>query len=365
MRTAVLQVITDTDLRGAQVFAVDLHRALEKRGRAVRTVALIPGLNRGLDVQCLGTSRLAPKTLAALRAEIRGARVVVAHGSTTLPACAIASLGTGTPFVYRQISDSLFWAPTRLRQMRVRAGLARARKVVTLWSGAADTLHAHFGVPRDRLAVIPNGVPPERFPPVKRNGSEPARVALGLAPDRPTVAYIGALAPEKGVDLAIEAVGIVPTAQLLVVGAGPDRARLEALAQQFAPSRVVFVGSTPDPLLAFAAADVLVLPSRGGDSMPAVLIEAAFAGVPVVSTPVEGIPEVVVPDVTGLLVSSGSAEALAAAVERIVRTRGLAAKLTTAAREYCTTRYAIDRVAAQWDDVLTGIIEGVDHESTP
>jgi glycosyltransferase involved in cell wall biosynthesis len=287
---------------------------------------------------------------------MRRARVVVAHGSSTLPACAVASVGTGTPFAYRQISDSLFWAPTRLRRMRVRAGLARAAKVVALWSGAADTLHTHFGVPRERLAVIPNGIPAERFPPVDREGSEPARISLGLDPHRPTIAYVGALVPEKGVDLAIEAVALMPTAQLVVVGAGADRSRLEVLGERLAPARVVFAGSIADPALAFTAADVVVLPSRGGDSMPAVLIEAAFAGVPVVATPVEGIPEIVVPDVTGLLVPGGSESALAAAMERILRTPELVERLTTAAREHCTERFAIDRVAEQWDDVLAGII---------
>jgi glycosyltransferase involved in cell wall biosynthesis len=356
MRDRVLQVITDTERRGAQVFATDLHRALEDRGREVRTVALVAGANGTLLVPSLGRRRLGSATLRALRAEIRSAGVLVAHGSTTLPACAIASLGTDTPFVYRQISDSLFWAPTRLRQMRVRAGLARASKVVTLWPGAADTLHAHFGVPRDRLVVIPNGIPPERCPPVKRDAVVPARGALGLDANRPTIAYIGALTPEKGVALAIEALEVLNTSQLLVAGTGPDQRRLETLGERLAPGRVVFAGSLSDPSPAFAAADVVVLPSRGGDSMPAVLIEAGFAGVPVVSTPVQGIPEIVVPDVTGLLVPIGSATAVAEAVGRIIREQGLSDRLVNAARERCATRFSINHVAAQWDDVLTEIV---------
>jgi glycosyltransferase involved in cell wall biosynthesis len=327
----------------------------------VRTVALASGDHAGLDVPILGVKRLAPPTLRALRAEIRRARVVIAHGSTTLPACAVASAATGTPFAYRQISDSLFWARTRARRIRVRAGLSRAARVVALWSGAADTLHARFGVELERLVVIPNGIPPARFPPVTDREAAPARVALGLEPNRPTVAYVGALVPEKGVDTAVEAIASLPDAQLLVVGAGPDRARLEAIAEQRTPGNVVFAGAISDPMLAFAAANVVVLPSTGGDSMPAVLMEAAFAGVPAVSTPVEGIPEIVIDGVTGVLVSQSSPGELANALARILGAPDLARRLAAAARAHCEARFTIDQVAARWDKLVDALIQSRNH----
>src|SRR5689334_23828189 len=98
----VLQVITDTDRRGAQKFAVDLNDALDKRHVQVETVALERGSDhRGFDVPVLGPSRTAAATLRALRAHMSRSSVVVGHGSTTLYACALASVGTGVPFVYR------------------------------------------------------------------------------------------------------------------------------------------------------------------------------------------------------------------------------------------------------------------------
>src|SRR5690349_168446 len=116
-----LQVVTDTDRRGAQQFALDLHRALEARGRQMRTVALVDGEVGGLDLPTLGSKRLSLPTLLALRREAVAACVVIAHGSSTLPATAITTLGTGVPFVYRQISDVRFWARGRLRRWRVAA----------------------------------------------------------------------------------------------------------------------------------------------------------------------------------------------------------------------------------------------------
>ncbi len=349
----VLQVITDTDRRGAQVFAADLDEALSRRGRAVRTVALAPGRHRGgLDVPVLGPSRLGPRTLQALRREITGARLVLGHGSSTLAACALAGTGTGIPFVYRQISDSLFWANTVARRLRVRTFLRRADTVVTLWSGAADVLAERFGVDRDRLRVIPNGVPAARFPPIDPRGRDDARRALGLAPDVPTVLYIGALVPEKGVDTAVRAIPWCGRCQLLVVGGGPEREALELLAAREALGLVHFAGPVDQPAAAFAAADVVVLPSRGGDSMPAVLIEAAFSGLPSVATTIGAIPEIIVDGTTGHLVAPDDPQGLAAALRTAI---DQVERYGQQARRFCLERFEIDVVASHWEEVLSGL----------
>lgn len=348
----LLQVITDTDRRGAQVFATDLHAELERGGRTVRTVALAPGTSGGLDVPVLGATRLAGATLRALRREILASGTVVAHGSSTLPACALSSTRTGVPFVYRQISDSLFWAPARLRRARVRLGLSRATLIVALWAGSADVLHEHFGVPRSKLRIIPNGVPPDRFLAIDPDDRRAARRSLGLEPYRPLVASVGALVPEKGVDLAISAVADLDDAQLLVAGEGTERERLERLAEHLAPGRVHFSGSLETPLALYAAADVVVLPSRGGDSMPAVLIEAGLSGVPAVATPIGGIPDIVVDGVTGALVPVERRDSLAAAIAAILENNGHSRRLGTAARAHCLEHFSIDAVARQWAAVL-------------
>src|SRR5690349_18726130 len=117
MVVRVLQVVTDTDRRGAQVFAIDLQHALSEIGHPVQTVALTDGASGGLGTPVLGAKRVSIEGLRALRRQAAGYDVVVAHGSTTLPACALSLAGSGVPFVYRQISDSMFWASTRSRQL--------------------------------------------------------------------------------------------------------------------------------------------------------------------------------------------------------------------------------------------------------
>ena len=101
----VLHVITSTQRRGAETFAVDLAAALGARGVASEVAALAPGAGDTLDVATLGPAGLAPATLRALRRRAAGAPAVVAHGSRTLPACALALAGRRTPVVYRSIGD--------------------------------------------------------------------------------------------------------------------------------------------------------------------------------------------------------------------------------------------------------------------
>ncbi len=351
----ILQVITDTDRRGAQVFAVDLHEALVRRGHAVRTIALAPGRHEDLlDLPVLGGSWRSREAMLALRREMARAEVVVAHGSSTLPACAIAGVGGVAPFVYRQIADSLFWAPTLARRLRVRFFLRGARRVVALWAGSAKVLNERFGVDERRIVIIPNAVPVSRCPPVDPAIRPTVRVRFGLHPDKPTLLYLGALVPEKGADAAIRALGSFPEYQLLVVGGGPSFEELRGLAVEVAPGRVVFTGQVKQPAAAFAAADVVVMPSRGGDSMPAVLIEAGLSGLPVVATNVGAIPQIVRAGETGEIVAPDDEPQLLDSIRRALQR---ADRYGRAARQHCLEHFEIDAVAVQWDRVLTDVVQ--------
>lgn len=347
----VLQVITDADRRGAQVFACDLHKVLEGRGRSVRTVALAAaGQSSGLDVPVLGDTRLGFETLRSLRRAIAGASVVVGHGSSTLAACAAAGARVRTPFVYRQISDQLYWANTVARRLRVRAYLRRPDAVVALWPGAAEVLAARFAVPPGRIHSIPNGVPAARFPIPSHAERAQARAEFGLADHAQVVLSIGALVAEKGVDVAIRAVGATDF-QLLVVGDGPERASLEQLASE-TPTKVHFTGAITDPRRAYAAADVVALPSRGGDSMPAVLIEAGLSALPAVATDVGGIRGIVVSGVTGELIEPDNVSALSQALKKVSERPETYGQ---AARAHCVANFDIEVVATAWERVLDGL----------
>ncbi|MGH9112209.1 MAG: glycosyltransferase, partial [Acidimicrobiales bacterium] len=233
----VLHVITSTQRRGAETFAVDLDAALRSQGVGSDVVALTPpisyrnhggrGVTHGvaaltLDVPTLGEAALSPSTLRSLRRRAASARLVVAHGSRTLPACAAALAGRRTPVVYRSIGDPAAWSGQGLRRLRTRLLLRRMAAVAALWPGAGDAMHRLHGVPRGRIRIIPNGVPAERCPVPDAAARHSARLRLGLPPDAPVVACIGSLSTEKRVGDAVSAVAALPEVHLLVAGDGEE-----------------------------------------------------------------------------------------------------------------------------------------------
>ena len=350
----ILQVVTDPDRRGAQVFAHDLGDALAARGHDVATVALRRnlGAEAGLDMEVLGRGVRDVATLRALRTRMADVDITIAHGASTGPACAIAGGGIRRPFAYRQISDSRFWAPTRARRWRVRLALSRARVVIALSELHRRELEEWIGVSSGRIRVVPNGVAPKRFTPADDEARHDARTALGLD-DVPTIAFVGALVPEKGADLAIGCLAALPHAvQLVVAGDGPERARLEGLAAEWAAGRVHFLGSQTDVVPVYHAADVVVFPTRGGDAMPATIIEAGLCALPVVATAVGAIPEMVVDGETGVVIPTDGADELATTMRALVDDPTRRQRLGAAAHKRCLARYAIDPVAAGYEAVL-------------
>ena len=254
--------------------------------------------------------------------------------------------------MYRQISDSRFWARSWHRRARVALYLRRPRHIVALSQSAKDTLIEYLAVPARKVTVVPNGVPASAFTPPTPEARAAARHALGLATDRMVALYVGALVPEKGLDTAIDALATATEVELAIAGNGPQRADLERRAADVAPGRVHFLGDLDDVGPAYAAADVLVLSSKGGDSMPAVLIEAGLCGLPSVTCPVGAITDVVAHDVTGLVVPSGDVPALATALQSLAADVALRARLGAAATERCRGTFTIDVVAAQYAEVL-------------
>jgi len=349
----ILQVITDADRRGAQVFAMNLGVALTDRGHAVQTVALAPGqYDSVLPLPVLGPQRLAISTLRSLRKQAGKVDVVIAHGSSTLPACAIALTGVDTPFVYRQISDNRFWASSAARRARARFFMSRASRIVALADQSRGVLIDYLHIASSRIAIVPNGVPSVGFVGVEQRPRRDVLEGVGLDPNAFTVLYVAALVVEKGADVAIEAVARIPEAQLLVLGDGPERDALERQAATALPGRVAFLGAVDDVAPYLHASDAMVLPSRGGDSMPASLIEAGFCGTVAVSTPIGAITDIVCHGVTGVVVPEADAGMVAEALQQLGTDPDRRARLGEASKVHCLERFEIAVVADLWERVL-------------
>jgi glycosyltransferase involved in cell wall biosynthesis len=168
--------------------------------------------------------------------------------------------------------------------------------------------------------------------------------------------YAGALVPEKGVDRAIADVSHTPPAHLVIAGDGPERASLEELAARHAAGRVRFLGGVGDLSAVYRAADVLLLPSRGGDSMPAVLIEAGLVGLPTATTDVGAIPDVVLNGLTGVVTDHSDDAAFVTAASQLLEDAAERQRLGAAARSHCREHFTIEAIAPLWLDVLSAAI---------
>jgi glycogen synthase len=185
------------------------------------------------------------------------------------------------------------------------------------------------GIHETRIHVIPPGVNPSLF----EGPFEDPFSGVG----RPRVLFVGRLAPQKGVGTLVEAAGLLehPSAQVLLVGDGPERKALERETERLGVGdRLRFEGFVTHDRLpaAMAHADVLVLPSLY-EELGTVLLEAMQAALPIVASKTGGIPDVIEDGVNGLLVPPGDPEALARAIDRILSDGDLARRLSEGAQQ--------------------------------
>lgn len=192
----------------------------------------------------------------------------------------------------------------------------------------SDSDHWH------KMQVCRLGVDPTQFPYRSRVASEVVQMLC-----------VGRLTPAKCQVLLVQACAQLRDAglsfHLKMVGAGPDRARIEREVDLHGlQSHITMTGALNQQEVkrAFAQADVFVLPSLA-EGIPVVLMEAMCSGVPCVTTPVNGIPELIEHGVSGLLATPGDVASLTAQLQRILSSSDLRESLAKAARQKVTTDF--------------------------
>ncbi len=202
----------------------------------------------------------------------------------------------------------------RLPRAMIRWAARHAAGIITVARALKDDL-VGVGVPAGRIEVLRNGVDLQLFRPIER---EAGRRSLGIS--RTTLLSVGHLIPRKGHDLVIQGLRWLPELDLIVIGDGPEREALGALARESgAADRVRFVGSLAQEELRnyFGAADALVLASSR-EGWANVLLESMACGTPVVASNIGGTPEVVSAPEAGVLMAERTPEAVAEAVQRLL-----------------------------------------------
>lgn len=266
-------------------------------------------------------SRLDLSPARRLAAIIREHGHVLVHTHTpraALVGC-LAAAWTGVPLVHHVHSPTSSDTTHRWRNALNAAtelmAISRAAAVVSVSASVADYAR-RIGVAHERTHLVHNGVP-------RRQRLSPRPSPSGSW----TLGCVALFRPRKGLEILLQAVALLrqrgQVVRLRAVGAF-ESANYEAEARSLAQSlgvadHVDWRGFTSDVDRELNEMDALVLPSLFGEGLPMVVLEAMAAGVPVVATRVEGVPEALRDGADGLLVPAGDAAALAAALERLMR----------------------------------------------
>lgn len=246
------------------------------------------------------------------------------------PAAKLIAEKLGIPFsVKARGSDIRLWGRRPGIGERIVAAGRAAAGLLAVSARLREEMIA-LGLPAETIAVHRTGVDLKRFVPVDRAS---ARAALGVG--GPLLVTVGNLVPLKRTGIAIAALALLPAATLLVVGAGPERGRLEEAARRAGVAgRVRFLGAVPhaDIPALLGAADVLVHPSES-EGLANVWVEALACGTPVVACAVGGAAEAIDGPVAGRLVEA-TPEAFAAAINELLAAPPAPAEVRKAAESF-------------------------------
>jgi glycosyltransferase involved in cell wall biosynthesis len=247
----------------------------------------------------------------------------------------------------------LRWVKTAMPFFRgfLRWAARRSDAVVAISSYTANELRELIDIP---IEVIPytTSLPEPEPGPTGRDGTGP-------------VLFVGRLVERKGVAQALAAIAkLGPKGpRLEIVGEGPERPALAELTERLGlADRVVFRGriSAPELQASYARAAVCVLPSvqdaRGDtEGLGVVLLEAMNHGTPVVASRIGGIPDIVEDGVSGLLVPPADADALAAALRRLLSDPALARRLGEGGRRRLHERFSWRAIVQRWLDLYANV----------
>ena len=247
-------------------------------------------------------------------------------------------------FVISRHNDDRFrrWIPLR---PVFAPSLRRADRIIAISQAVRKSLIEVEKADPGKIDVVPYGIDADAFARSAHPGA--FRRAIG-AKTEPIVGFVGRLTRQKGVDVLLRAFAKVekklPDARLVLAGDGPDRPALEQLARSLGLRRVIFLGWRSDAADILADVSLLAVPSRW-EGFGLVALEAMALGKPIVAARVSALPEIVVPEETGLLVSPGSEAELAEALLSLISDPASAERMGCAGKARVRSEFTVERMA--------------------
>lgn len=367
-RKSIVLVVNWLDVGGAEVQVVRLALGLHERGWKVSVVSLLPAgslsiglLERGIDVHSLNMRPGMPNPMGMIRLRrlIRSIRPDIVH-SHIVHANVLARMTrllTRMRVLVCTAHNIQEGGWTHNRLYRHTDWLADLTTNVS--QAAVDRYIQTKAAPARRIRFVPNGLDTNYF---RKNTDARQRLRTELdLHGRFVWLAVGRFHVQKDYPNMLRAFAAASGGEgppvLLLAGAGELEANIRELAASLGVAgRVRFLGVRPDVDALMNAADAFVL-SSAWEGMPLVLQEASASELPIVATQVGGNAEVVLDEVSGLLVRAGDDAALARAMEKMM---GLAAParqtMGKAGRDYVVNRYGMEGVLDQWEDIYEELL---------
>jgi len=285
-------------------------------------------------------------------------RLLHAHTPRTLLVAAMASLLTGVPLVYH-VHSPTSRDSTRRWQNRINAaiewlGMRMASALIAVSRSLGEHVR-RLGMPGRKICVVPNGVPCRR-----------PRTTRPAGKREWTLGTVALFRPRKGMEVLLEALAKLRSeglpVRLRAVGGFETleyERQVKSLAARLGLAEAVdWTGFTEDVDRELARVDLFVLPSLFGEGLPMVVLEAMAAGVPVVATRVEGVPEAIRDGHDGLVAEPGDSHSLARAIRRVVCGKVNWSLLRRSALERQAERFSDRSMAAGVAEVYRRVLSG-------
>lgn len=353
----ITHLVDNLERGGLERVVIDLAFEQAAQGHEVRFLCLFhEGLlagelrARGIPVTAMGKSRAFDmRCLRSIRHNLRGMQVLHTHNAVShyygvaatlmLPGIAIVNTRHG-------MGNANY---SRRREFLYRMALGRTAAAAIVSDCARRWFVGEGIVPERKAHTIPNGIPVATPGPDAR---ERALEALALPPGPLRIGIVGRLMPVKDHATLLGALvhvrEAIPDAELVVIGGGDLRAKLEALAASLGLGAAVhFCGDRSNVPSLLPAFDIFALSSRS-EGYSIALLEACAAGLPIVATDVGGNGEIVRPEANGLLVPPGDAKALAAALVRMGREPAWRAALGRTGQAWVCANGTVEAMARRY-----------------
>ena len=366
----VLHLVEDLKIGGLERVIASIALGLDRTRYEVEIWCLVRGgeiaeelVDKGVCVKILGmNSYHNPFQIMALSRLIKESKIDIIHthgyfGSTF---GRLAAILVKTPIIIAHVHTTYYGF--RKRNIIVEKFLSFFTDKIVCVSQAVNKFVTEVeGISEKKTCLMYNGVGKSCLFEGDTDSSVD-RESLGFEKKDLVVITVASLTPHKGHRVLIDAIRSVlkkhKNLRLLIVGDGPLRNKLEAYAKELQlSSKIVFTGQRKDIVSLLKLAHFFVLSSTEREGLGIALIEAMAAGLPVIGTKLGGIPEVIEDDVNGFLVAPGNPYELAAALEKLIRDKGIREKMGRMGRKIYEQRFTTTKMNQNIEALYDGIIK--------